>query len=185
MLARLLSIFTLVFALSFAFAGSAFAQTKIATVDFQKALDNVSEGTAAKARLEGMFAEKKVALDKMRSQLEAQQKDLEKQSVILSDAAKKQKEEEFYQAQMQFQQAYQRSEGDMQQAYMGAMETLIEKMKKLSQTIATEKGFTIVIEVNEGGVIYASPTIDMTPELITRYNAANPAKAPSSTTPKK
>ena len=172
MLARLLSVFVLLFA----FAGPAFAQAKIATVDFQKALDNVSEGTAAKARLEKMFADKKAALDKMRSDLEARQVELEKQSVILSDAAKKQKEEEFYTAQMAFQQAYQRSEGEMQQAYMGAIETLIEKMKKLSQTIATEKAYTLVIEVNEGGVIYASPTIDMTPELITRYNAANPAK---------
>ncbi|MES2641832.1 MAG: OmpH family outer membrane protein [Myxococcota bacterium] len=181
MLARVLSIFVLMFA----FAAPSFAQAKIATVDFQKALDNVAEGTAAKTRLEGMFAEKKVALDKMRSQLEAQQKDLEKQSVILSDAAKKQKEEEFYNAQMQFQQAYQRSEGEMQQAYMGAMETLIEKMKKLSQTIATEKGYTLVIEVNEGGVIYASPTIDMTADLITRYNAANPGSKAPSTTPKK
>lgn len=172
MLARLLSVFVLMFA----FSGAAFAQAKIATVDFQRALDSVAEGTAAKTRLESMFAEKKVALDKMRTQLQTLQTELEKQSVILSDAAKKQKEEEFYVKQMEFQQAYQRSEGEMQQAYMGAMETLIEKMKKLSQTIATEKGYTLVIEVNEGGVIYAASSIDMTPELITRYNAANPAK---------
>ena len=182
MFARMLSIFVLMFA----FAGPSFAQAKIATVDFQKALDNVAEGTAAKARLEKMFADKKTALDKMRMDLEARQVELEKQSVILSDAAKKQKEEEFYGKQMEFQQAYQRSEGEMQQAYMGAMETLIEKMKKLSQAIATEKGYTLVIEVNEGGVIYTSPTIDMTPELITRYNAANPGSKPATpTTPKK
>ena len=181
MFARLLSVFVLLFA----FASPAFAQAKIATVDFQKALDSVSEGTAAKARLEKMFADKKTALDKMRGDLEARQTELEKQSVLLSDAAKKQKEDEFYQAQAQFQQAYQRSEGEMQQAYVGAMETLIEKMKKLSQTIATEKGYTLVIEVNEGGVIFASPTIDMTPELITRYNAANPASKPATTTPPK
>lgn len=180
MLSRLLSVFVLMFA----FAGSAFAQAKIATVDFQKALENVSEGATAKARLEGMFSEKKAALEKMATQLKAQQTELEKQSVILSDAAKAQKQKEFETLYMQYQQAAAVADGEMQQAYMGAMETLIEKMRKLTQTIAAEKGYTLVIEVNEGGVVYTSPTIDITSELITRYNAANPAKS-STTAPKK
>lgn len=168
--------FFALFALLFAFAGSAHAQAKIATVDFQRALENVSEGATTKARLEGMFAEKKAALEKMATQLKSQQTELEKQSVILSDAAKMQKQKEFETAYMQYQQAAAVAEGEMQQAYMGAMENLIEKMKKLTQTIATEKGYTLVIEVNEGGVVYSAPTIDITSELITRYNAANPAK---------
>jgi Skp family chaperone for outer membrane proteins len=56
------------------------------------------------------------------------------------------------------------------------METLIAKMRTLAAAIGAEKGYTLVIEVNEGGVVYASPTIDITGELIKRYNAANPAK---------
>ncbi len=172
MLARLLSVFVLLFA----FAGTASAQVKIATVDFQKALENVSEGATTKARLEGMFAEKKSALEKKAAQLKTMQTELEKQSVILSDAAKAQKEKEFETAYMQYQQAAAVAEGEMQQAYMAAMEQLIEKMKKLTQTLATEKGYTLVIEVNEGGVVYVAPTIDITSDLITRYNAANPPK---------
>lgn len=168
--------FFALFALLFAFAGTASAQAKIATVDFQRALENVSEGATTKARLEGMFAEKRSALEKMATQLKTQQAELEKQSVILSDAAKAQKMKEFETAYMQYQQAAAVAEGEMQQAYMGAMDSLIEKMKKLTQTIATEKGYTLVIEVNEGGVVYFAPTIDITQELITRYNAANPAK---------
>ena len=179
MFARLFALFSLLFA----FAAPAFAEVKIATVDFQRALDNVAEGAAAKTRLEALQGEKQAALDKMRKQLETMQAELEKQAVILSDAAKQQKEEEFYNAQMQYQQAAQRAEGEFQQAYMGAMQTLIEKMKKLSTTIATEKGYTLVVEINEGGVVYASPTIDITDELIKRYNAANPGT--TTTAPKK
>ena len=172
MIARLFALF----ALMFTFAGSAMAEIKIAPVDFQRALDNVAEGATAKARLEGMFSEKKVTLDRMKTQLQTMGTELEKQSAILSDAARRQKEEEFYTKQAEFQQAYARSEGEMQQAYMTAMESLIEKMKKLSTTIATEKGYALVIEINEGGVVYASSTIDITDELIKRYNVANPAK---------
>ncbi len=172
MLAR----FFALFALAFAFAGPALAEVKIATVDFQKALNEVAEGAAARARLQSMQTEKAAAIEKMGKDLEAKQAEYEKQSMILSDAARKAKEEELYTAQAQFQAAYQRSEGEMQQAYYGAMESLIAKMRKLAAAIGTEKGYTLVVEVNEGGVVYASPTIDITPELIKRYNAANPGK---------
>jgi outer membrane protein len=172
MLARILS----VFALLFAFAGPAFAQAKIATVDFQKAIESVQEGITAQARLEGMFSEKKAALEKMANNLKTMQSELEKQAMILSDAAKAQKQKEFETAYMQYQQAAAVAEGEMQQASMGATQTIFEKMKKICQTIATEKGYSLVLEVNSGGVVYAATTADITPELITRYNAQNPVK---------
>ncbi len=174
MFARLLSMFVLLFA----FAGSALAEVKIATVDFQRALNDVGEGAAARNKLEGMYADKKGAIDQMRVSLEKMKTDLDKQSVILSDSAKATKQREFEMAYQQYSQAASQAEGEMQQAYMGAMESLIEKMKKLTQTLAAEKGYSLVVEVNEGGVIYSSPTIDVTDELIKRYNAANPASAP-------
>ncbi len=172
MLARIFA----TFAFLFAFATPAFAEVKIATVDFQRALNEVAEGASARARLESMYSEKKAAIEKMGKDLEAKGLEFQKQAVILSDAARKQKEEELYAEQMRFQSAYQRSEGEMQQAYMGAMETLISKMRTLAGTIGQEKGYTLVVEINEGGVVWASSSVDITAELIKRYNAANPAK---------
>jgi outer membrane protein len=167
----------------FAFVTPAFAEVKIATVDFQRALNEVGEGAAARSKLESMFSDKKAAVDKMRQNVEKMQADLEKQSVILSDAAKKEKEDELQKAYLEYQQAAQRSEGEMQQAYYGAMETLIDKMKKIAQTIGTERGYTLVVEINEGGIVYASPTVDITEELIKRYNAQNPSSSPPSPAP--
>lgn len=152
------------------------AELKIATVDYQRALENVAEGESARKRLEAMFQSKKVAIDKMKSTFDAMQADYQKQAMLLSDAARKEKEDAINLAGMQFQQAYAQSEGEMQQAYQGAMETLITKMKQITTGIATERAYTLVIEINEGGVVYASPTIDITDELIKRYNAQNPAK---------
>ncbi len=150
------------------------AELKIASVDYQKALESVAEGEQARKKLETMFQSKKAAIEQMKTNLDAMQADYQKQSVLLSDTAKKQKEDAIDLAGAQFQQAYQQSEGEMQQAYQGAMEQLIAKMKTITQGIATERGYTLVIEVNEGGVVYTSPSIDITDELIKRYNAANP-----------
>lgn len=152
---------------------------KIGSVDFQRALNDVAEGAQARARLETMYADKKTAIEKTRKDLEARAMDLDKQKLILSDAARKQKEEDLYQMQGAFQATAQRAEQEMQQAYYGAMETLIEKMKGIAAAIGKEKGYALIVEVNEGGVVYASPAVDVTEEVIKRYNAANPVAAPS------
>lgn len=161
---------------SLVFGHAEAAELKLASVDYQRALENVAEGESARKKLEAMFQTKKSAIEQMKTKLDAMQADYQKQSVLLSDAAKKEKEDAINLTGMQFQQAYQQSEGEMQQAYQGAMELLITKMKAITVGIATERAYTLVIEVNEGGVVYTAPSIDITDELIKRYNAQNPVK---------
>lgn len=173
--------FFLLFALAFTFVGDALAaEIKVAVVDFQKALNDVNEAAGVRKKLEGMYGERKSAIEKMQKSLEAGAAEYEKQKMILSDSARKAKEEELMKQQMEFQQTYSRYEGEMQQAYYAAMQDFIEKMKKIAVAIGQERGYTVVLEATEGGVVYWSDSIDITDELIKRYNAANPA-----TTPKK
>ena len=153
------------------------ADLKVATVDFQRALNEVNEASTVRTNLEKMYGDRKAAIDKMQQSLVARKADLDKQSVVLSDSARKQKEDEFNKAQMEFQQTYSRYEGEMQQAYYGAMEQFIEKMKKIAVAIGQERQYTLVLEVTEGGVVYAAPALDITEEVIKRYNAANPGPA--------
>ena len=82
------------------------ADLKIATVDFQRALNEVKEGEAAEKKLEDMFASKRAAIEKMGQDLQNMQQEYEKQALILSDAARSAKEKELMAAQAQYQQAY-------------------------------------------------------------------------------
>lgn len=151
------------------------AEVKVAVVDFQKALNDVKEAAGVRAKLEGMYGERKTAIEKMQKSLEAKKSEYEKQSAILSDSARKAKEEELMKASVEFQQTYARAESEMQQAYYAAMQDFIEKMKKIAVAIGQERGYTVVLEATEGGVVYWSDSVDITDELIKRYNAANPA----------
>ncbi len=170
--------FFLLLTIALCVAGSAFAEVKVAVVDFQKALNDVNEASGVRKKLEGMYGERKITIEKMQKSLEAKKVDLEKQSVILSDSARKSKEEDFMKTNMEFQQTYSRYESEMQQAYYAAMQDFIEKMKKIAVAIGQERGYTVVLEATEGGVVYWSESVDITGELIKRYNAANPAVAP-------
>ena len=65
----------------------------------------------------------------------------------------------------------QQSEGEVQQTYAMLMEDLIGKMREVTTQIAKEKGYDLVVEVTEGGVVYVNPTHDITAELIKRFDA--------------
>lgn len=157
-------------------APAAAQNVKIATVDFQRAINEVAEGKAAKARLESIYAEKKAALERMQSSLQAKMGEYEKQKVVLSEAARKAKEEEITNEQMAFQQAYMRYESEFQQMYLGAMDTLLQRMRKIAEAIGAERGYTLIVEMTEGGIVYASSSIDITDELIKRYNTQYPGQ---------
>ena len=146
------------------------ADTKIATVDFQAALNQVKESATTKARLEGMFAEKRKNIERMQKELGALQQEIESQQAILSDAALSEKTGRYQTLAMQYQQAYVQSEQEMQAQYMQSMEQLIQKMRTVVSQIAKEKKYNLVIEISEGGAVYTEGLSDLTAELVTRYD---------------
>lgn len=154
-----------------ALSSPAQAEVKVAVVDFQQAINDVKEGISAQGRLEGMFAEKRKAIEGMEKKLAALQEDYQKQAMVLSDAARSQKEQEIMALQSQYQQVYMQSEQEMQMAYNREMEGLIAKMQVIIAGMAEEKGYTIVVEKTEGGVVFAATSLDVTAELVKRYDA--------------
>lgn len=154
-----------------ALSAPAHAEVKIATVDLQEAINQVKDGIAAKGRLEGMFAEKQKAIADIEKRLMAMDADYQKQAMVLSDAARQQKEQEIMQLQAQYQQLYMTSQQEMQMAYAEVMEGLIGKMRVICEEIGKERGYTLVVDMTEGGVVYASSSVDITAEVVKRYDA--------------
>src|SRR3954471_14981129 len=71
---------------------------KIGYVDVQRAVQEVEEGKAARNRLQNELKQKRTDLDKKRGDLEKMKADYEKQAPVLSDDAKRQKQEQLQKA---------------------------------------------------------------------------------------
>src|SRR2546430_17555483 len=79
-----------------AFTAAARAQgPKLAYVDVQRAIQETEEGKAARTRLKGEFDQRRAQIDKKSQDLEKMQQEYDKQQAVLSDDAKKKKQEEF------------------------------------------------------------------------------------------
>jgi Skp family chaperone for outer membrane proteins len=55
----------------------------------------------------------------------------------------------------------------MQARYFNKIKT---EVLALAQTLGKKEGFDLVLEINEGGVMYYKDTIDITDQLIEAYN---------------
>lgn len=170
MFARLTALLLMAFAFAFATPAMAQSATKIGVVDFQAAIQQTKEGKAAQAKLDSAFQSKKTGLEQFETKLRQMQADYEKQASILSDAARKAKEQELMQAQAQYQQAYMQSEQEMQAMYGQLMQSLLDKMKMICTQIGKEKGYTLIIE--KGAVVFSTEAVDLTSELVKRYDAS-------------
>jgi outer membrane protein len=164
MFARWIVLFSLLLVAAPAWAG------KIAVVDFQRAVTETTEGKAAQTKLDTMMASKKSDLDKMQADFQAKLNDYDSRALILSPDAKKAAESDLQTRQQKLQQTLMQYQNEMQQTYMSLLQDLDEKMRTLTEKIAKEKGYDLVLD--RAVVVYmGGDTVDMTDELIKRYNA--------------
>ena len=150
------------------------AEQKIGFVDLQRALNEVDEGKAAKALLKKDFDEKQKQLDGKKAEFDKLQADLEKQSVVMSDAAKKDKATELDRRARELQGLFMQLQKDLSDRERDATKGIYDRMAVIVREIAEAEGFSVVLEKN-AGLIYAPTSLDLTNELIRKYNSRHPA----------
>ncbi len=150
------------------------AEQKIGYVDLQRALNEVEEGKAAKASLKKDFDEKQKQLDSKKADFDRLQADVEKQSVVMSDAAKKDKAAELDRRARELQGLFMQLQKDLSEREREATKGIFDRMAVLVREIALAKGYTVVLEKG-AGIVYAPPSLDLTDELIGLYNERHPA----------
>ena len=160
--------FLLAFAVAVAARG-AFAQgMKIGYVDVQRAVQEVEEGKAARNRLQNELKQKRADLDKKRADLEKMKADYEKQAPVLSDDAKRQKQEQMQKAFIEAQNAA----GQMQEELSGkeqeAMQSISKRLLQVVAEVSDKESFTFVLD--KAALLYAPAASDVTNEVVRRYN---------------
>lgn len=152
-------------------ATHAFAQ-KIAYVDLQRALLEVEDGKKAKAKLKKEFDNKQSELDKKQAAVKKMKDDLEAGAMMMTEDAKRGKAMELQKQMYELQQLYLQLQGDLSQKEAEATKKIFDRMGKIIEQIGKEKKYDLILEKSESSVLYALPTMDITSDLIKRYNAA-------------
>jgi outer membrane protein len=161
---------TLAIAVALAPTASA-AELKIGYVDLQQALNEVDEGKAAKAQLKKDFDDKQKRLDREQSELKRMKEDLDKQAVVMADDARREKQGELDRKFMEVQGLFVQLQKELSEREREVTRGIFEKMTQIIREIAEADGFTLVFERTDAGLVYAPKSLDLTSDLIRKYNA--------------
>jgi outer membrane protein len=154
---------------------------KIGVVNLERAINEVDEGAKAKADLKKEFDQKQATLDMKQNEVKAMAEAAEKQSGVMKPEAKQAKMMEVQRKAAEVQQIYMGMQQDMMKRQNEVMGAILQKMNTVASTIGTEGGYTAILNKTETSVLYAKPSLDLTNELIRRYNEAygKAGKAPA------
>lgn len=169
-LAQLLLAFGLIIGVS-ALSAPAFAQNvKIGYVDLQRALSEVKEGQKAKSRLKKDFEQKQKKLTDKQKEVKKLKQSLESGAAMMTDDAKRKKAIELQQQMAELQQLYMEMQRDLAQKETKATQKIFKKMEPILNKIAEERGYDLILEKTESSVLFAKESMDLTDELIKRYD---------------
>ena len=150
----------------------ALAETKIAYVDLQKALNLSKSGVEAKQQIGTQVKKYEAEFKIKQGDLLKLKEELEKQAVLLSDSAKATKERDYQQNVKELQRFQKDIKDELQQRDADLTKRILNELFEILQAVGKDGGYSMILEKNEGAVIYADETIDLTDELIKAYDAS-------------
>jgi len=159
-----------------ALPGLAGAQVKIGYVDLQRALNEVQEGKAAKARLKARLEQSQSQLDKEQEALRAKKEELDKKRLAMDEATLRQRMEELDKELLRVSNLYAQLQRELAEEERKATQEIFGRMRQIIAQIAEKEGFDFIFEVNESGLLHAPSALDITNELVRRYDATYKGK---------
>lgn len=166
--ALLIALFLVVGAISTASAQEA---TKIGYVDLQAAVEQLNEGKQIRQRLEQEFSRRQGQLDQKQQEAMQLRTQLEQQAMMLSDEARQQRAMELQQKMIELQELYLTLQTELAQMEAEAMGGLLQKLEGVLAEIAKERNYSMILEKTESSILFADEKLDVTSELVRRYNA--------------
>jgi Skp family chaperone for outer membrane proteins len=158
--------------------------TRVAVVDFQKAVTENSEGKKAQEKFLGELNKReKEFQDKQKALTETQTK-LQNGEKTLSDSAKGDLAKQIDRLNVDLQRMNDDAQKELGELQQTLFRPIADRTQKVLQSYSAESGFAVVFDVSSqaSSIIHWEPVADITTEIIRRVDA-DAAKAPPAAKP--
>lgn len=153
-------------------AGSAFAaDSKIGYIDMQRAINTSESGREAKEQLAARLKKYQDEINLRQDDLKRMKEELEKQGMLLSDAARSTKEKDYQQKLKEFQRFTKDAQDELQGKDEEFTRKILEGMEKVIQEFGKKNGYTFIFVKNES-MLFADDKADLTEDVLKLFNAS-------------
>lgn len=168
---RIVTIVALMLSIPLATAAFGADGVKIATVDIQKLLVLSDAGKDVKEQLAAKANKYDADKNSREEDLKKLKGELEKQSGILTDDARKAKEQLFFQKRKEMDRSLKVAEEDFEAMKQELTGRIIEEVVKIIQDYGKKNGY-LVIFIKNDSMVYVDEKTDLTDEILKVFNSS-------------
>ena len=150
---------------------------KYAFVNIQRVAAESGQGKTLSLRVQALNAQKLTELNDKNKALQASQQKLESGASVLSDTARAQLEKDIDRQQTEIQRFTDDAQKEVQDLQTELQGEFQQKLGPVIQQVAQEKKLEILFSALDAGIIWADAGLDLTTEVIRRFDVAAPVAA--------
>jgi len=152
------------------FAIPAVAQTKVAVIDVQRVVSESDPGKEALQKLAGLRDAKAQEGQGLQQELQALRDQFSKQQFTLSEEKLEELQKQIQDKGIALQRFQDDATRELEEARTRELGRLEQQIMPIINEIGQERGLTLIFNKFQSGLVYADDTVDITDEVIRRFN---------------
>jgi outer membrane protein len=175
---NILALTVIVFMVVFPFTARSQA-LNLGYVDIQRVMVESDKGKEAKQALTQEAERLKKTLDVKQDELQKMKDAIEKQGVAITPESRAEKEKQYQGKLKDYQRLVNDSQNELQQKDVELTQGILKELEVVIKGFGEKEKFTLILEKNQAGILFATPTIDVTSKVVALFNEAvkkKPAK---------
>ena len=147
----------------------------VAWVNIPRVAAESASGLALSERVQALIDENNTEVNTMNETLQASQERLQQGSTVMSQAALTQLQREITRLQVDVQRAAEDAQGEVQALQEELQLSFQDELIPIIELVAAEKELHLVLSVTDAGVLWSVPGLDITDDVIARFDSAHAA----------
>ncbi len=159
--------------------GSASTPLKVGIINIQEAIASTGEGKKAFGEIQKKFQPRQQELQRQQQEIQGVQEQLQKQANTLSEEEQRRLSRELEEKQKLFKRSTEDADAEYRAEGQDVIQRIGRKMVPLINEYAQQGGYGVILDpaAAQVPVYYIAKEVDITEEIVKRYDAANPVEA--------
>jgi outer membrane protein len=153
------------------------APLRMAFLDLQRIAAESNEGKAASGKVQELTKKKSGELQEKMKSLESNKQKLQQGGAVLNDAARAQTQKEIDRLTVEIDRFQEDANAEVQELQQQLQGEFQEKLRPIVDALVKELSIGLLFSAGDAGAIYVDPSLDITAEVIKRFDATGGAKA--------
>ena len=149
---------------------------RMAFVDLQRVAAESTEGKAANTKVQQLTQTKANDISTKTKQLDAANQKMQQGGAVLNDAARASLQKDVDRLTVEIDRAQQDAQAEVQEFQQQQLGDFQDKLKPVVESLVKELGVGLLFSMGDAGAIFVDPSLDITPEVIKRFDAASASK---------